>query len=89
MNPNQSFEEKILQLFQKFKSDNKRFTGSLLIALGIILGVVSRAAGGNSFQDFTAGILMGLSIGILLVGILVTLLSILRKKMGNSKSSND
>ena len=80
MNQDQPFKEKAVRLFQKLKSDNKRFTGVLLIVLGIILGVVSRAAGGSPFQDFTAGILMGLSAGILIVGLLMTLLTCLKNK---------
>ena len=39
-----------------------------------------RAAGGSPFQDFATGILMGLSAGILLVGILAILLSFIRRK---------
>lgn len=43
-------------------------------------GIVSRAAGGSPSQDFTSGILMGLSAGILLVGILAVLLSFIRRR---------
>ena len=84
MNQDQPFKGKAMRLFQKLKSDKKRFTGILLIVLGIALGVVSRAAGGNPYQDFTAGILMGLSAGVLLIGILVTLLSCLKNREGKS-----
>ena len=84
MNQDRFFKEKAMRIFQKLKSDKKRFTGILLIALGIALGVVSRATGGNPFQDFTAGILMGLSVGVLLIGILVTLLSCIKNMEGKS-----
>lgn len=83
MDQDQPLKEKAVRLFQKLKSDKKRFTGLLLILLSIVLGVVSVTAGGTPFQDFTSGVLMGLSVGILLVGILV-LLSCLKNKEENS-----
>ena len=78
-------KEKALRIFKKLKSDKKRFVGVLLIVLGVILGAVSRVAGESPFQDFTAGILMGLSAGILIVGLLITLLTCLKNKEKISK----
>ena len=61
-------------------ASRKRYFGVLLILLGVALGIVSRTAGGSPSQDFTSGILMGLSAGILLVGILAVLLSFIRRR---------
>ena len=80
MKQNGSFQETIARIGQKFRSSRKRYFGELLILLGIVLGIVSRAAGGSPSQDFTSGILMGLSAGVLLVGILAVLLSFTRRK---------
>ena len=80
MKENHSFQETIARIKQKLGSSRKRYFGVLLILLGIVLGIVSRAAGGSPFQDFATGILMGLSAGILLVGILAVLLSFIRRK---------
>lgn len=80
MKQNGSFQETIARIGQRIKSSRKRYFGVLLILLGIVLGIVSRAAGGSPSQDFTSGILMGLSAGILLVGILAVLLSIIRRR---------
>ena len=80
MEKGRPWKEKIIQFSQKLKNNKKRFTGIRLIALGVVLGIVSRAAGGNPFQDFTSGILMGLSAGILLAGTLLALLSPLNSK---------
>ena len=74
MKENRSFQETIARIGQKLRSSRKRYIGVLLILLGIVLGIVSRAAGGSPFQDFTTGILMGLSTGILLVGLPVSCL---------------
>ena len=80
MKENRSFQETIARIRQKLRSSRKRYFGVLLILLGIVLGIVSRAAGGSPLQDFATGILMGLSAGILLVGILAILLSFIRRK---------
>ena len=80
MKENRSFQETIARIGQKLRSSRKRCIGVLLILLGIVLGIVSRAAGGSPSQDFTSGILMGLSAGILLVGILAVLLSFIRRR---------
>ena len=80
MKQNGSFQETIARIGQKLRSSRKRYFGVLLILLGIVLGIVSRAVGGSPSQDFTSGILMGLSAGVLLVGILAVLLSFIRRK---------
>ncbi|MFQ7398451.1 MAG: hypothetical protein ACLRNW_11680 [Neglectibacter sp.] len=80
MKQNGSFQETIARIGQRIKSSRKRYFGVLLILLGVALGIVSRAAGGSPSQDFTSGILMGLSAGILLVGILAVLLSFIRRR---------
>ena len=80
MKQNGSFQEIIARIGQRIKSSRKRYFGVLLILLGIVLGIVSRAAGGSPSQDFTSGIFMGLSAGILLVGILAVLLSFIRRR---------
>ena len=80
MKENRSFQEPIARIRQKLRSSRKRYFGVLLILLGVALGIVSRTAGGSPFQDFATGILMGLSAGILLVGILAILLSFIRRR---------
>lgn len=80
MKQNGSFQETIARIGQKLRSSRKRYFGVLLILLGIVLGIVSRAVGGSPFQDFTTGILMSLSAGVLLVGILAVLLSFIRRQ---------
>lgn len=80
MKENRSFQETIARIRHKLRSSRKRYFGVLLILLGVALGIVSRTAGGSPFQDFATGILMGLSAGILLVGILAILLSFIRRK---------
>ena len=82
MDKRSPFMERALTLvlvFRKKIRDNKtRSVGILLIILGVALGVISRVTSGSDFQDFTAGVMMGLSVGILLVGIIATLISFIR-----------
>lgn len=82
MDKRSPFMERALTLvlvFRKKIRDNKtRSVGILLIILGVALGVISRVTSGSGFQDFTAGVMMGLSVGILLVGIIATLISFIR-----------
>ena len=80
MKQNGSFQETIARIGQRIKSSRKRYFGVLLILLGVALGIVSRTAGGSPSQDFTSGFLMGLSAGILLIGILAVLLSFIRRR---------
>ena len=80
MKQNSSFQETIARIGQKLRISRTRYFGVVLILRCIVLGIVSRTAGGSPFQDFTTGILMGLSAGVLLVGILAVLLSFIRRK---------
>ena len=80
MKQNGSFQETIARIGQRIKSSRKRYFGVLLILLGVALGIVSRTACGSPSQDFTSGILMGLSAGILLIGFLAVLLSFIRRR---------
>ena len=45
MKQNGSFQETIARIGQKLRSSRKRYFGVLLILLGIVLGIVSRAVG--------------------------------------------
>ena len=80
MRQNGSFQETIARIGQKLRSSRKRYFGVLLILLGIALGIVSRVTDGSPYRDFISGILMGLSAGTLLIGILAVLLSFTRRK---------
>lgn len=80
MKQDRGLQEKAAELYRKDKSNKKRFAGTLLILIGVVLGVVSKATGGNPFQDFTSGILMGMSVGVLLVGVLMMLLPYLKNR---------
>lgn len=87
MDKRSPFMERALMLGSAFREkikDNKtRTVGILLIILGIALGVISRVTSGSGFQDFTAGVMMGLSAGVILIGILATLISFIRKRERN------
>ena len=41
----------------------------ILVVFGIACGAISKTTGGTDVQDFVSGILMGISVGVILVGI--------------------
>ena len=62
---------------------NKEKTGLLLVILGNILYLVYAFFGGSEitpFSEFSSGLLLGLSVGINLIGIILLILYISKKK---------
>lgn len=78
MNKSSSFRERIGVMLRRFGGNKRRLTGISLTALGVCLAAISRITGGSPFQDFSSGLMMGLSVGMLFAGILVTLFSFRR-----------
>ena len=67
-------DEQILDLLrrtQELEKQKNTLYGIMLIVMGIALQALSYAVGGSSFKDFISGVLLGLSIGEMLVGIFV------------------
>lgn len=61
----------LLRRTQELERQKGILYGLVLIVLGIACGAMSRVTGGTDVQDLVSGILMGLSIGEVLVGIWV------------------
>ena len=79
MDKSRTVKQKAASLLGQCIAHPKRPMGILLMALGIGLAALSRGAQGtSSFQNFTTGLLMGLSAGILLTGSIMILLSFRR-----------
>ena len=67
-------DEQILDLLrrtQELEKQKNMLYGMILIVLGIALQALSYTFGGSSFKDFMSGVLLGLSIGEILVGVYV------------------
>ena len=67
-------EEQILDLLrrtQELEKEKNMLYGIMLIVMGIALQALSYAIGGSDFKDFISGLLLGLSIGEMLVGVFV------------------
>ena len=67
-------EEQVIDLLQRtqtLEQQKNTLYGILLIVMGIALYAISKESGGSNFQDFTSGVLLGLSVGEMLVGIYV------------------
>ena len=67
-------DEQILDLLrrtQELEKQKNMLYGIMLIVMGIAVQALSYAIGGSDFKDFISGLLLGLSIGEMLVGVYV------------------
>ena len=67
-------DEQILDLLrrtQELEKQKNLLYGIILIVMGIALQALSYAIGGSDFKDFISRLLLGLSIGEMLVGVYV------------------
>ncbi|MBR3825371.1 MAG: helix-turn-helix transcriptional regulator [Lachnospiraceae bacterium] len=61
----------LLRRTQELEKQKNMIFGMLLIVMGIALQALSYNVGGSALRDFISGLLLGLSIGEMLVGIYV------------------
>ncbi len=61
----------LLRRVYSLEKQNKTIYGFLVIVLGITFLVLSRLLGGSNFTDFFSGVFLGLSIGLMIMGIYV------------------
>lgn len=67
-------DEQILDLLRRTQELEKQkvmLTGVILIVMGIAFQALSHTMGGSDFKDFLSGLLLGLSIGEMLIGVYV------------------
>lgn len=67
-------QDQILELLRRTQNLEKQrvsLIGVILIALGVGLGAMSFSLGGSAIKDFFSGVLLGLSIGDILVGVFI------------------
>lgn len=69
----------MLERIQRLEKEKQTMFGFLLIIMGISMSAVSQLTGGTDFKDFISGVILGLSIGIMLVGIYMTAQSIAKQ----------
>lgn len=61
----------LLRRVYSLEKQNKTIYGFLVIVLGVTFLVLSRLLGGSNFTDFFSGVFLGLSIGLMIMGIYV------------------
>lgn len=67
-------EEQILDMLERIQQLEKQkmsFTGILLLVMGIALLAISQLFDGTAFKDFLSGIMVGISVGEMLVGVYI------------------
>lgn len=61
----------LLRRVHSLERQNKIIYGFLVVILGVTFLVFSRLLGGTNFTDFFSGLFLGLSIGLMITGIIV------------------
>ena len=59
----------MLERIQRLEQQKQLLLGMMLIVMGIALMALSQFFGGSDFKDFMSGLLLGLSVGEMLVGV--------------------
>ena len=59
----------LIHRIQVLEKEKNILYSLILVVFGIACGAVSKTTGGTDVQDFVSGILMGISVGVILVGI--------------------
>lgn len=70
-------EEQILDLLRRTQAlENQRTSlyGIVLLLMGVAMLVLHYNVGGSDLRDFISGVLLGISVGVMLVGIYVMIL---------------
>lgn len=70
-------EEQILDLLRRTQAlENQRTSlyGIVLMLMGVAMLVLHYSVGGSDLRDFISGVLLGISVGVMLVGIYVMIL---------------
>lgn len=62
----------MLERIQRLESQRKSLFGILLIVMGIAMLTLSQFFGGTNLKDFISGMMLGMSVGEMLVGIYIT-----------------
>ena len=61
----------LLRRIQELEKQKVMLTGVMLIVMGIAFQALSLTLGGSDFKDFLSGVLLGLSLGEMLIGVYV------------------
>lgn len=70
----------LIKRIQNLENQKVSLYGIILMTMGIALFAVHFSIGGSDVRDFLSGLLMGLSIGEMLVGVFVTVIGFSRQK---------
>ena len=80
--PRTSDEQQMLDMLERIRRLEKQkqvLQAALLVLLGMALLAVSHAVGGTCVQDFLSGALLGVGVGTMLVGVVLTVIRALGK----------
>lgn len=59
----------LMERISRLEKGNQTLMGAMLIVSGMALFVLSNSVGGSSIQEFLSGVILGISVGVMLVGV--------------------
>lgn len=62
----------LLRRTQELEHQKNMLYGILLMVMGMAMYAVSNVIGGSNFRDFLSGMFLGMSVGVMLIGLFVT-----------------
>lgn len=77
-------EKQLLALLEKLQVVEKHkhiLYGIILVLFGLVLNLLSSVTGGSSVQDFLSGALLGVSVGVMLLGVVVAVTGMVQKNI--------
>lgn len=77
-------EKQLLALLEKLQVVEKHkhiLYGIILVLFGLVLNLLSSVTGGSSVQDFLSGALLGVSVGVMLLGVVMAVTGMVQKNI--------
>ena len=75
-------EKQLVALLEKLQVVEKHkhiLYGIILVLFGLVLNLLSSVTGGSVVQDFLSGVLLGVSVGVMLIGVVVAMTGMVKK----------
>lgn len=77
-------EKQLLALLEKLQVVEKHkhiLYGIILVLFGLVLNLLSSVTGGSSVQNFLSGALLGVSVGVMLLGVVMAVTGMVQKNI--------
>lgn len=69
----------LLEKLQVVEKHKHILYGIILVLFGLVLNLLSSVTGGSVVQDFLSGVLLGVSVGVMLIGLVIAVSGMVKK----------